>query len=95
MDMVITRHAPPGVKRYAWHADVPTFTEPTATALAAVLQAETWLHAVSGRRHLERILQVGRATVVCAWRRNDIELRRRVSRLDVVHHRRGKAFGLR
>ena len=26
---------------------------------------------------------------------HDIELRRRVCRLDVVHHRRGKAFGLR
>ena len=53
------------------------------------------LNPVSCWRHLERILQIGRATVVCAWRRNDIYLRRRVCRLDVVHHRRGKAFGLR
>ena len=51
--------------------------------------------AAEGESAIDETAEVGRATVVCAWRRNDIYLRRRLCRLDVVHHRRGNAFGLR
>ena len=92
---VITRNTPACIERYRGDGEVPALSEPSASAVAVVADGQGRSHAVACRRHLEGILQAGRATAVGRRRCYDVELRRRVCRLDVVHHGRGETVGLR
>ena len=92
---VVARHAPARVDGDRLHGHVPPHAHPAVAPRGAVAHRKLRLQPLASGRHFDRVGEARIAHVVDLGRLDEIDLRPRVGRLDVLHAGRVERHRLR